>query len=160
MLDKRVNLWKGCSWSQTCTCRMNVINQLSKMYCHAAWPWWWGSLTSVFPFSIHFTSPSGDCNTFGKKLSDKLASSHCNYISVSDDCVRSVRKGNIGAHITSFTRLFINSGGSRIFPRGGANSQKCYYFSILSPKTAWKWKNLGPQGGGASLAPPLRSAND
>ena len=40
-------------------------------------------------------------------------------------------------------------------PGGGANSQKCYYFSILSQKTAWKWKNLGPQGGRASLVPPL-----
>ena len=33
------------------------------------------------------------------------------------------------------------------FPEGGrANSQKCYYFSIFLPKTAWKWKNLDPQG--------------
>ena len=47
------------------------------------------------------------------------------------------------------------SGRSRIFPRGGANSQKCYYFSILSPKTAWKWKNLGPRGGAHPWCPPL-----
>ena len=29
-------------------------------------------------------------------------------------------------------------------PGGGANSQKCYYFSIFC---AWKWKTLDPQGG-------------
>ena len=51
----------------------------------------------------------------------------------------------------------LRSGRSRIFLRGYANSQKCYYFSIeievktyysistiFSPKTAWKWKNLDP----------------
>ena len=43
-------------------------------------------------------------------------------------------------------------------PGGCTNSQKCYYFSIFLPKTTWKWKNLQPQGG-ASLAPPLGSAN-
>ena len=31
-------------------------------------------------------------------------------------------------------------------PGGCANSQKCYYFSIFLPKTAWKWKNLDPGG--------------
>ena len=43
------------------------------------------------------------------------------------------------------------------FPRGGvtnswggANIWSCQIF----PKTAWNWKNLGPQGGRASLAPP------
>ena len=43
---------------------------------------------------------------------------------------------------------------------GGANSKKCYYLANSFPKTAWNWKNLDPQGGRASLAPPLRSAND
>ena len=38
------------------------------------------------------------------------------------------------------------SGGSRIFLRGCANSQKCYYFSNFLPKTAWKWKNLDRGG--------------
>ena len=33
------------------------------------------------------------------------------------------------------------------FSRGGCtNSQKCYYIAYFLPKTAWKWKNLGPQG--------------
>ena len=60
-----------------------------------------------FPFQYTLFLRVVIVTLFGKKLSDKLASSHCNYISVSDDCVRSVRKGNIGAHITNFTRLFI-----------------------------------------------------
>ena len=52
------------------------------------------------------------------------------------------------------------SGGSRIFPRGGgANSQSGCAYLLFLPKTAWKWKNLDPQGGRASLAPPLGSAN-
>ena len=38
------------------------------------------------------------------------------------------------------------SGGSRIFPRGCANSQKCYYFFNILPKAAWKWKNLDSPG--------------
>ena len=49
----------------------------------------------------------------------------------------------------------IPSGGSRILPRGCANSQKCYYFSFFLPKTASKLKNLDNRGGGASLVPPL-----
>ena len=52
------------------------------------------------------------------------------------------------------------SGGSRIFPRGVRQLPKLLLFFKILPKTAWKWKNLDPQGGRASLAPPpLRSAN-
>ena len=49
------------------------------------------------------------------------------------------------------------SGGSRIFPRGGANSQKCYYFSIFCRKLHENERIWTPRGGGgrASLAPPL-----
>ena len=36
-------------------------------------------------------------------------------------------------------------------PQGGANIRFCQNF----PKTAWNWKNLDPQGGRASLTPPL-----
>ena len=55
----------------------------------------------------------------------------------------------------------INSGGSRIFPGGGGRQlPKLLLFFTFLPKTAWKWKNLDPPGGGASLAPPLGSAND
>ena len=51
------------------------------------------------------------------------------------------------------------------FPDGGAPTSKVgaptYYFIKFSPKTAWKLKNLDPEGGRASLAPPppLKSAN-
>ena len=60
---------------------------------------------------------------------------------------------------TSHVDLF--SGGSRIFPRGCANSQNCYYFSNFLPKIAWKWKNLDSQGGARPWRSPplLRSAN-
>ena len=51
------------------------------------------------------------------------------------------------------------SGGSRIFPRGGANSQKCYYFSIFCRKLHENERIWTPRGGRASLAPPLGSAN-
>ena len=47
------------------------------------------------------------------------------------------------------------SGGSRIFPRGVRQLPKLLLFFKFLPKTAWKWKNLDPQGGRASLAPPL-----
>ena len=53
-----------------------------------------------------------------------------------------------GAHLTG------TSGRSRIFPRGCANSQKCYYFQFFG----WKlheMKEFGPLGGFMSLAPPL-----
>ena len=50
------------------------------------------------------------------------------------------------------------SGGSRIFPRGVCQLSKLLLFFKFLPKTAWKWKNLDPRGG-ASLAPPLGSAN-
>ena len=52
------------------------------------------------------------------------------------------------------------SGGSRIFPGGGSQLPKVLLFFNFLPKTAWKWKNLDPQGGHASLVPPLGSAND
>ena len=43
------------------------------------------------------------------------------------------------------------SPGGGVNSPGGANIWFCQIFS----KTAWNWKNLGPRGGGASLAPPL-----
>ena len=50
------------------------------------------------------------------------------------------------------------------FPGEGAPTPKVgattYYLVKNFPKTAWKWNNLDPGGGGrASLACPLRSAN-
>ena len=46
---------------------------------------------------------------------------------------------------------------------GGAPTAKMgvpiYYFCHFSPKTAWNWRNLYREGGGASLAPPLGSTN-
>ena len=44
------------------------------------------------------------------------------------------------------------SGGSRIFPGGGANSQSGCANLFFRPKTAWKWKNLDP--GGRPWRPP------
>ena len=45
------------------------------------------------------------------------------------------------------------------FPEEGALTPKVraptYYLVKNFLKTAWKWKNLDPEGGGASLAPPL-----
>ena len=50
----------------------------------------------------------------------------------------------------------VNSGGSRIFPRGGANSQKCYYFSIFCRKLHENERIWTPGGGGARpWRPPL-----
>ena len=44
-----------------------------------------------------------------------------------------------------------------LIPKGGGAN---LLFGQFFPKTAWKWRNFGPEGGGAhaSLAPPLRSA--
>ena len=44
-------------------------------------------------------------------------------------------------------------------PGGGANSQKCYYFSIFCRKLHENERIWTPRGGRASLAPPLGSAN-
>ena len=45
------------------------------------------------------------------------------------------------------------------FPRGGGANPKGgganLKFGQFFPKTAWKWRNFGPEGGRASLAPPL-----
>ena len=42
------------------------------------------------------------------------------------------------------------------FPRGGRQLPKMLLFFNFLPKTAWKWKNLDPQGGGARpWRPPL-----
>ena len=40
-------------------------------------------------------------------------------------------------------------------PGGGANSQKCYYFSIFARKLHKNERIWTPRGGRASLAPPL-----
>ena len=46
------------------------------------------------------------------------------------------------------------------FSRGSAPTPKsAIIFHFFLPKTAWKWKNLDPHGGGASLAPPFWSAS-
>ena len=45
------------------------------------------------------------------------------------------------------------------FPRGGANSQNCYYFSHFCRKLHENERIWTPRGGRASLAPPLGSAN-
>ena len=62
-------------------------------------------------------------------------------------------------HMEFWTLQFIYanttfSGTSRIFPRGCTNSQKCYYFAFFLLKTAWKWKNLDPNGEDIHDAPP------
>ena len=44
-------------------------------------------------------------------------------------------------------------------PGGGANSQNCYYFSHFCRKLHENERIWTPRGG-ASLAPPLGSAND
>ena len=49
----------------------------------------------------------------------------------------------------------VSSGGSRIFLRGGANSQSGCANLFSWPKTAWKWKNLDPQAGGPPIDSPL-----
>ena len=48
-----------------------------------------------------------------------------------------------------------SSGGSRIFPGGGANSQKCYYFSIFCQKLHENERIWTPGGGARPWRPPL-----
>ena len=50
---------------------------------------------------------------------------------------------------------WVISGGSRIFPRGGANSQKCYYFSIFCRKLHENERIWTPRGGARPWRPPL-----
>ena len=52
--------------------------------------------------------------------------------------------------------MCISSGGSRISPRGCANSQNCYYFSNFCQKLQ---ENESPRGARVPGA-PLRSTND
>ena len=66
-----------------------------------------------------------------------------------------ILKNNAGTLISCLTTTVL-SGGSRIFPRGGANSQNCYYFSHFCRKLHENERIWTPgAGGGASLAPPL-----
>ena len=51
--------------------------------------------------------------------------------------------------------LTVVSGGSRIFPGGGANSQKCYYFSIFCRKLHENERIWTPRGGARPWRPPL-----
>ena len=47
------------------------------------------------------------------------------------------------------------------FPQGGRQLPKVLLFFNFLPKTAWKWKNLDPRGGGARVpGAPLGSANE
>ena len=45
------------------------------------------------------------------------------------------------------------------FPRGGALTPEggapTYIFGQFFPKTAWKWRNFGPEGGARGTRPPL-----
>ena len=57
---------------------------------------------------------------------------------------------------TSHNRCLLKySGGSRIFPRGGANSPKCYYFSIFCRKLHENERIWTPRGGARPWCPPL-----
>ena len=56
-------------------------------------------------------------------------------------------------------KAFQCSGGSRIFPRGGRQLPKWVCLFIIFAENCMKMKEFGPQGGRASLAPPLGSAN-
>ena len=46
------------------------------------------------------------------------------------------------------------------FPQGGAPTPKIAIIFQIFAKNCMKMKEFGPPGGRASLAPPLRSAND
>ena len=48
----------------------------------------------------------------------------------------------------------LNSGGSRIFPRGVRQLPKVLLFFNFLAENCMKMKEFGPPGGGASLAPP------
>ena len=53
----------------------------------------------------------------------------------------------------------VSSGGSRIFPRGGTNSQNCYYFSHFCRKLHENERIWTPRGGARVPGAPLGSAN-
>ena len=68
--------------------------------------------------------------------------------------------GNLPVNrLTENTTENIIRGGSRIFPRGVRQLPKVLLFFNFFPENCMKIKEFGPPGG-ASLAPPLRSAND
>ena len=52
------------------------------------------------------------------------------------------------------TLCSVASGGSRIFPRGGANSQNCYYFSHFCRKLHENERIWTPRGARVPGAPP------
>ena len=54
-------------------------------------------------------------------------------------------------------KLSESSGGSRIFPRGVRQLPKVLLFFNFVPENCMKMKEFGPRG--ASLVPPLKSAN-
>ena len=65
----------------------------------------------------------------------------------------------IDAKIEDSLDISTYSGGSRIFPRGGAPTPKIAIIFHIFAENCMKMKEFGPSGG-ASLAPPLGSAND
>ena len=66
-----------------------------------------------------------------------------------------VRKGNVFS-----LSVCLSAVADPGFSPGGRQLPKLLLFFTFLPKTAWKWKNLDPRGGGgASLASPLGSAN-
>ena len=100
------------------------------------------------PHRFHVSRPppypaAGSATDFYLKKISRYASSTNSFVAI-----------EFNSHET-----MVISGGSRIFPRGGANSQKCYYFSIFCRKLHENERIWTP-GGRASLAPPpLGSAN-
>ena len=63
---------------------------------------------------------------------------------------QSVLSPNTFASVRKHSSLWPSSGRSRIFLEGGMPTPKVgvltYYFANFLPKTAWKWKNLDPEG--------------
>ena len=83
---------------------------------------------------------------------------HFSLISCKNYCFH--ENGDLSRRIPVWLGPMPLCGTDRIIPRGGRQVWKLLLFFTFLPKTAWNWKNLDPQGGRASLAPPLGSANE
>ena len=68
-------------------------------------------------------------------------------------CVVKTKEGKIVIYETHVVYIAVADPGFSL--GGGANSQKCYYFSIFCRKLHENERIWNPQGGRVSLAPPL-----
>ena len=132
-------------------CNNKIPNEKNYLWYNSFWTKWF-SIIRKYKLTADKSS-TGSCKIY-KFICEQYYHWGCNI------CIKYDK--NIYHNLICFcatTHLLItitSVAGSRTFQRRGANPKggaPTYYLAIFFLKTAWKWRNFGPEGGGAAHVP-------